>query len=328
MTYFLPQYRHLRLESDTFPTFPTLLVAKVKFGPEDAFGVTGSLPRTTAKQSRPANLRWNANEGTSIWEGDLIEALNTGLEGERLSATWGGNELVLTAEVNSQDAANQLILSANQILPALLSLRLRVFVWIREFVVKIGESKFRFETSTHSYGITIATTEHNEGMATQSIQDWLALRPESVRLVMASYYWRHAMRLANLEPSRQSLTAEVILNLAKAIEIILSSNRERLRSRAIEWGFESDFIEKRIIPVLLIRNKLDVAHVTTGPLSAEQHQVILDFTGVALTQVNTLIARVFEMSKSGDIELDPVSASMDKEKEDLLQDIADYLTSE
>jgi hypothetical protein len=41
---------------------------------------------------------------------------------------------------------------------------------------------------------------------------------------MAIYYYRHAKRLAALEPHRQSMAADVILNLAEIIERFASSN--------------------------------------------------------------------------------------------------------
>jgi hypothetical protein len=230
--------------------------------------------------------------------------------------------------VPSQDIANLLSGSANQFLPAFLSLRLSVFVWIKEFLVEIGACRFRLETSSHRYGITIATTEHNQQLAIQAIHDWIGQRQDSLRIAMAVYYFRHAMRLSVLEPDRQSMAAEVILNLAKAIEIVFSSDRDKLRARAKEWGFDSDFIERKVMPILLIRNELDVAHVASAPLSSTQHQAILDFTARAMTHIHTLITRIVEMSQSGCLVADPVSESMDRDKDRLLRRIAEYAASE
>ena len=328
MTYFLLQHRYLHSVNEAQLSFPGTLVARIKFGPDDAFGVPGALLRTTAKRATPARVLWNANEATSTWEGDLIDALNAELRLGNLSANWNGNELTVAAEVNSQDEANELVGSANQLLPAFLSLRLRVFVWIKEFLVEIGTCRFRLETASHRYGITIATTENNQEEAIQAIRDWVGQRRDSLRIVMATYYFRHAIRLAVLEPDRQSMAAEVILNLAKAIEIVFSSDRERLRAKAKEWGFDSDFIERKVVPILLIRNQLDVGHAASAPLSSTQHQAILDFTDRALTHIHTLISRLVEMSQSGPVGFDPVSESMDKDKDRLLERIAEYAASE
>jgi hypothetical protein len=327
MAYFLLQNRRLHALDKTQMSFPAALMAKISFGPEDAFGVPSCRPRTTAKQATPAHLLWNANEGISVWQGDLIEALDAELKMEALSAHWTGNTLELRIGVNSLEEAEQVVGSASQFLPAFLSLRLQVFVWIKEFLVDVAESRFRFETSSHRYGITIATTEHNEDAAIQSVRNWLTQRPESLHIIMAIYYYRQALRLAALEPDRQSMAAEVILNLAKAIEIVFSSNRNRLRSRAREWGLDANFIERWIVPILLIRNELDVAHVASAPLVSTQHQAILDFLARASTQVHTLLVRLIEMSQSGQVTLDPPSAAMDAAKERLLRKIAEYAAS-
>lgn len=289
--------------------------------------MASSQSRTTAKRAAPAHLLWNANEGTSVWQGDLIDALDAALQLGALNAHWVGNTLELRIGVNSLKEAEQVVGSASQLLPAFLSLRLQVFVWIKEFLVDIAESRSRLETSSHRYGITIATTEHNENAATQSVRNWLTQRPESLRAVMAIYYYRQALRLAVLEPDRQSMASEVILNLAKAVEIVLSSDRDHLRAKAREWGLDAEFIERWIVPILLIRNELDVAHVASAPLLSTQHQAILDFLDRASAKVHTLLLQILEMSQSGQVTLDPPSASMDADKERLLKKLAEYAAS-
>jgi hypothetical protein len=182
MTHFLLQHRYLHLADQAQLSFPAALIARIKFGPEDAFGISGAQPRTTAKRATPARVLWNANEGTSAWEGQLIDALDTEFQQGDLTAHWAGNELALSVSVRSQDEVKQIVGSASQLIPAFLSLRLRVFVWIKDFLVEIGDCRFKLETSSHRYGITIATTEHNEECATKSIRDWTMQRRESLRI--------------------------------------------------------------------------------------------------------------------------------------------------
>lgn len=326
MSYFLLQQRHLRPVDKGQPTFPASLTTNIRFGPSDAFGVPATGPRTTGKRAAPAVLRWNANEGTSTWEGDLIEKIQAELKIGPVSASWSGDVLQLAVGVTSFNASEQVISSVSHLLPAFLSLRLRVFVWIQEFIANIGGVNYRLETATHRYGITLATTDHNAEGAMQSIHAWSAQRPEGLHAVMALYYYRQAMRLASLEPDRQSMAAEVILNLAKAIEIIFSSNRDQLRSRAAEWGFDGQFIERWIVPILLIRNELDVAHVASAPLKLTEHQAVLDFLDRAFVQVHTLLERVLELNQAESLALDPPSESLDADKRKLLRSIEAYAT--
>jgi hypothetical protein len=324
LTYFLLQNRHIRPIDANRPPFPAKLAIKIRFGPDDAFGVKTASPRTTAKRAAPAHLTWNANEAVSFWEGEFIDKIQTSFEIGKLAGTWDGNVLTLIVPVSSEEDSNGVILSANHILPAALSFRLRVFVWIKEFTVKINGSSSRVETVGHRYGITIATTEHNQHESIEAVKDWLLTREQSLRLVMAMYYFRHAERLSTIEPDRQSMTAEVILNLTKAIELIFTAKRDVIREKSKEWGIDSDFIEKRIIPLFLIRNELDVSHVATAPLRNEQQQSLLNFTDRALSHVYELLSKISEMERSGRIKLDAVSATLDKDKGKLLSAISKY----
>ena len=325
MTYFLLQHRYIKPLNEIRPSFPTKLIIKIRFGPDDAFGMQSGSPRTTAKRAAPAHLIWNANEAVSFWEGEFIEQIRSSFESGKLAGTWDGNVLTLIIPVSSEEDTIRVIHSANHILPAALSLRLRVFVWIREFTLNINGCPSSVETVGHRYGITITTTERNQHEAIEAVKDWLLTRELSLRLVMAMYYFRHAKRLSTIEPDRQSMTAEVILNLTKAVEVIFSAKRDIIRKKAKEWGIDSDFIEKRIIPLFLIRNELDVAHVASSPLQSEQHQSLIDFADRALSHVYDLLLKISEMERSGTIKLDAVSAILDKDKEKLLSAISRYV---
>ena len=326
VTYYLLQHRYVRTIGEDEPTFPAILTATIRFGPEDAFGMPGASTRTTAKKSTASNLLWNANEGTTFWEGELIDRIQGSINVGGFNVSLDGATMTLTAGVSSMKHAEDLLLSANHIFPAVLSFRLRVFVWIKEFLADIGGSAFRLETTSHRYGITIATSDYNRQNIMNAVADWVEVTDQSVRLIIAMYYFRHAERLACLEPNRQSMTAEVILNLTKVIDVFFSSNDE-LRQKAKEWGIDEDFIEKRIIPLTIIRSKLDVAHVRLTPLTTEQNQLLLDFTSNALSYVYTLLLQIVELQKNGTIHLDPISHKLDEDKEKFINDIQAYLTS-
>jgi hypothetical protein len=81
---------------------------------------------------------------------------------DSLSGTWVGNELTLTAPVVSMQEAANTMPSANRILPAVLSFRFKVFVWIKAATSTINESAFRVETIARRYGINITTAERNQ----------------------------------------------------------------------------------------------------------------------------------------------------------------------
>ena len=326
MSIYLLQHRALQLKSGRAPTkFPAAATASITFGPEDAFGVQTSGARSTAPKARPAGLLWNANEGTFEWNVELIDRINTSFERENFKASINGNNLVLDFNAHSLEHAHQVIASANQFLPALLSFRLRVFVWVKKFELEIGDARFNFEIPRSFSHITIATMDRNTDQILSALDEWLAADDRYFRILSALYYYRHAERLSVMEPNRESMLAEVILNLGKAAEVLFSTNRETVRATAKEWGFDELFMERRIIPLLLIRNELDVAHVTTAPLHPEQREIITRFTHAALLAVHKLLERILMLAREGNIDIQPASARMGADKEKLLQNIRRYL---
>ncbi len=217
--------------------------------------------------------------------------------------------------------AQQIIASANVLIPAFLSLRLRVFVWIKEFVAVLEDCNLRFEVGALRL-ITIATKGQNEQHASTGVRDWMELRDKSARIISAVYYYRHAMRLAHID--RAAMAAEIVLNLAKAIEIIFSSDRERLRVTALRWGLDQEFSERWIVPILLIRNEFNVAHAASAPLTEAHIEAILTFVDRAFVHVHSLLSTVLDKVHSGKVQLEPVSSSIDPSKEKLLPRISEY----
>jgi hypothetical protein len=327
MALYLLQQRYLRLVRGNEAVFPSEVVINIHFGPLDAFGVESSSGRTTARQGAPAHLIWNANNSTSSWEGPLIDKLDIGLQFGALNASWTGNKLEMRIRVEDRSEFDSAVASSSQILPILLSLKLKVYVWIEEYTIDVGATCYRYESASHRYGITIASTEGRESAVCQVIKDWLGQNDDSIRILMSANYLRQALRLSRLEPDRQLMAAEVILNLAKAIEMLFSSDRNALRKKSHEWGIESKFIEQWIVPILLIRNELDVAHVTSAANLNTDHRAILDFMDRACTKVNELVSRVLDMYFSGKVTLDPPTKAIDNQRRKLLDKIAAYAST-
>jgi hypothetical protein len=120
--------------------------------------------------------------------------------------------------------------------------------------------------------------------------------------------------------------AEIILNLAKSIEVLFSSDRDRLRGTAKSWGFDSDFIEEKLVRLLLIRNMLDVAHAAVTPLTSAQRETLQAFVFDAECFVKDTLLKVSELIGRSRIPADPVDRpdELDIDKAKLLDEIARY----
>jgi hypothetical protein len=128
-----------------------------------------------------------------------------------------------------------------------------------------------------------------------------------------------------IEPDRHSMAAEVLLNLTKSLEILFTDDRDTLRTRAKTWGIPVKEIEQKIIPIFLLRNEIDVAHVSTGHLNKQERHTIFGFTVAAIDNVQQILLPIYEKVISDQIVLEPVSYSLTSHKKKLLADIKEYL---
>jgi len=330
MSLFLPQPRRIKLErgpeSSTLElTYPAKVAASILFGPEDAFGVQDGTFRSTIQAGTSPNVLFRANEGTAHLSGAYIDRLSFTKYLEVFGLSADGNRICFEFMGYSDEDVAGKLLSANHFLPAILTLRFGIYVWVKEYTAAVGSRKLRLEVTRGAVAYRGASAELQENLLTSAFEELVTTNPGHHRWISSAYYYRNALRLFELPIDPQSLVAEILLNLTKALEILFSPSRDRLRELARCWGFDDKFVEERLIPLFLLRNELDVAHVATGPLSPAQKGIIIDFLVSAQGAVNYTISRVGDLVRDGAIELAPASKELDREKERLLEKISEYL---
>jgi hypothetical protein len=133
------------------------------------------------------------------------------------------------------------------------------------------------------------------------------------------------LRLSALEPDRHSLLAEVLLNLTKAVEILLTSDRDRLRETALAWGLSAEQVERQLIPLLLIRNQIDVAHPKMSGLGSEERRILEHFVIAATINVGKFLDQVLALLHERKIVLPDYSEELDKKDKDLFRSMSNYL---
>src|SRR5438046_2399310 len=136
MTLFLPQQRVLLNEDGVaFPAFPSPVTASIDLAPEDAFGVEGAAERRVISIYGALGIGVDLNEGKAWREGQLIEPLELAQFLGDVEITLTGNHLVLSYEAESVEDAVGVATSASALLPATLTLRPGVYVWIKRFLL-------------------------------------------------------------------------------------------------------------------------------------------------------------------------------------------------
>jgi hypothetical protein len=326
MSLHLLQPRSLILEDEEYPSFPAEVTAELAFGPEDVFGTEDANPRTTFPVGERVTLRWNANVGISEAIADgLIDALDVSLEVGKFHLCLEGNCLKVRFKASSSEEAEAALASANHCIPAYLSLHFGVYVWIKQYAVDIGGSRFNYQVKRAHSRYLAADKDMMSNRASSALEDWLEVGGGYDRALAACLYLRHAHRLSRIQPNNHHFIAEVLLNLTKSLEIVFSDNRDQIRKRAHEWGFDDALVEQGIIPLFLIRNRIDVAHVSTGILKTEERDILLDFMNKAIENTGKVLKRIIELIKDGEISLGKARGRIRGRKRRLLANVAEYL---
>ncbi|GAB4234245.1 MAG: hypothetical protein Tsb0032_39810 [Kiloniellaceae bacterium] len=177
-------------------------------------------------------------------------------------------------------------------------------------------------------GIKASSADQTIEGVKASVRTLPLLSSYNARIFSAMYYYRQAIRLESIEPDTQAMASEVILNLTKAIEAAFgTSSRDKIRKWCRDLGFSNAYIETSVIPLFLLRNELDVAHVSISPLSSDERASVVQFMKRATFTVNDILSRVEDLLIRREIALPPTSERLDRKKAKLIKSIQSYASS-
>jgi hypothetical protein len=90
-------------------------------------------------------------------------------------------------------------------------------------------------------------------------------------------------------------------------------------------GLSADYIEQQLIPLLLIRNQIDVAHPKMSLLSSAERKTLEHFVIAATTNVGQFLERVLALLHEGEITLPGYSEELDDKDKNLFSALSEYL---
>jgi hypothetical protein len=301
--------RVFRLEDPAAVVFPNNVIISFVFKPLQPFGMCASGGRTTV-HSKPATVKYNPNTGMfSIESSNPLEKLEVVIQHENLSVNLKGNIFTIETEVKTIHQLAELVSSFFYAFPALLNIELADPPYIEEVYGKVGKSKFRWELEKAKFPFEITDQYRQEKKIVDSWQRIPILNdPKNRRLIGALAYFHTACRLSRCGCSPWEFMSEIIMNLAKILETLFPSNsvgktidstREGLR----HLGYSNEVIESSFIPVMALRNYIDVGHPFLSILKRHQLNTIYLFTENVEDLFRELLQRIFLAIDSGTYKL-------------------------
>lgn len=303
-TYQLQERLYMVFDKDKKISFPNFVELEICLEPTEMFGVGDKLTKTIECGSAP-NFYFSFDTGKyGFLSGHLSKQIDTIFEWPKtnIQVELHGNKVYAKFECMDIKQLEPVIATLLHIFPTLLTLELLEPPVITSIVGQVGDARFRLGIPKSTMiKFRVSTKETQE----QSIKDvfnmLIPITEESNRrLAAALHYFYIAERLTEAGNSPQEFMREVILNYCKVLEILFSENRKAVREGLSELGYTNDEIELNFIPVMILRNEIDVGHVTISMFKQselnELHNYIGNINGDFRKLLKLVIAKVMDES--------------------------------
>lgn len=312
--------------------WPAEAVLTAEYRPADLFGVRDEEQRlrTSVLVGGTVTLGWDANYGRGLLEShDFLPRLGMSLPTRNGTVAFDGTMAIWSLTCRSLEDLLTVVWTADYWFPVTLSVQLGSFVGLNSLRGPVGPNfEFNYEVTQHLASFH-ATSDDLRSTEIKRALDYCALTDVPGRLILAAEYYRQALRLSSGNESflPDAVLGETCLNLAKCLTVLFTDSREEIREGCVTLGFTRERIESQIIPIVLLRSHLDVAHpvVPTADDLAGIPQ-LRAYVKQALSNVRVLLDRALEMHEAGTLRLLDHVASTDAARGRLLEDIAKYVS--
>jgi hypothetical protein len=250
---------------------------------------------------------FNANSGAHVIESKVpLSPLFVTIQESMRMVRLTGTTLTISQEFGSLRELEETIQGVYFVLPTLVNAPFADPPYIERVDGEAGSTAFGWELA--EWGGTFRTTtqeQQEERFAKAWNRMGVISEPRRRRLVAGLHYFHVACRLARESCTAGEFIAEVILNLAKSLEVIFpptgdGQTREAARSGLRALGFSDRDIECDFIPAMALRNEIDVGHVELGLFTMDQLRIIHSFTERAEGAFRELFERMLSRIASGE----------------------------
>lgn len=307
LTYQL-QRRVCRIKNEKEFTFPNEVKIEIYLEPTEQFGVITGEARTnkTAVRKHRAVHFWDANTGKwGVRSDPPLESIETVVEWTNLRLEMQGSKLLAKTECETFKELHDLLIALHYAMPILLNLELAEPPTVKYTRGQVGDAIFQWELAEAKHVIETTTKETQEKRVADSFSR-LYLTDIAYRgLVGALYYFYVARRLVESGHSPYEFLPEVVLNLCKILQVLFGEDRDNVRTELAKFGYSREEIEGKFIPIMILRNELDVGHVSMKLFKREQLDALYKYLEYSEHDFRYLLKRVLEKVKEGDYVLQP-----------------------
>ncbi|UCG16636.1 MAG: hypothetical protein JSV19_01095 [Phycisphaerales bacterium] len=303
--------RVFRFTSGEAPTFPAQGEIRFYFQPPQPFGAAAGGGHT-AVRGVAASVLFNANSGEHTIESkEPLSPLDVTVEELPRTLRLAGTTFSISQRFASLSEMEDMIESVYFVFPTLVNVPFADPPYIERVDGKVGSTSFRWELAEWQMGFRTTTQEQQEGRFVKAWERMGVLSERHRRRLVAGLHYFHvACRLARAGSTPGEFVAEVVLNLAKSLEVLFppagdARTRDAARAGLRNLGFSENQIECDFIPAMALRNEIDVGHVELGLFTMDQFKTIHAFTERAEGAFREMLERFLSRIESGQADIAP-----------------------
>jgi hypothetical protein len=291
--------------------FPNKVHIEIAFAPVTGLGGAAP-PGLTGIKDQTARLNRDMNTGkvTVSVEKPLDDVTFDGLVGG-VSVHLHGTQLELDFSAQSREQLEGVLNVFHHVLPLVLGVSFVDPPTILHTSGQVGDVPFTWQVERGAGSWDVTSAEIQEARVAEAMRRLeVIVTPANRRLLAGVSYFNRAVRLARSGATAFEFTGEVMLNLAKCLEVLFppragSQGRDAARAGLISLGLSRDDIEAYFLPAMALRSQVDVAHVRLTLFSYEQMMTIQDYSEVAEVKFRGMIARLLAAVGDGSYVLQP-----------------------
>lgn len=217
-----------------------------------------------------------------------------------------GNVLSFETDCDSVRDLDDLLRSVLLGVPVLLNIEITDSPFFAKVSGRIEDVNFRWELSRVQQQFMTTTQEDRHQDIAKALARFQLVSSEKNRSLLAALQYFHtACRLNRSGNTQWEFMSEQILNYEKMLDSLFvsggaTSSRDQVRKELEKLGYSSNEIESSFVPILLLRDYLDVAHpsfaLVPSDLLPELNGYIEALEGIS----RELIRRTLERVESGE----------------------------
>lgn len=293
------------------PEFPNVCEFRFHFGPATPFGGEAE-PGRTGVLGKAATWTWDSNTGrTYTTPAEPMARVDVTIEHRGLMARFDGNVLVLRGTFEDRPQLQDALEAIYYLLPAVLTLEFVDAPQVVRVTGRVGEAEFVWALLSTADASDVTNTERQEERLADSWNRMSALMPmEKRRLAAAVCYFSAACRLELAGAFAWEFLSDILMNLAKVLETLFppsgdvgSIDASRAGLRSLAMGDEQ--IERDFVPVLALRNALDVGHPSLAVFDQADLEVVQRYCESVVAPFRAMLADAFAAVELGVLVLAP-----------------------